>query len=546
MSKDRRHAAIMFTDIVGYTTLMGSDEDRAFEILGKNREIHTKLIVQFNGTLIKEMGDGMLISFSLASDAVRCAIEIQKACKEQIIPLKIGIHEGEMIFVGADVFGDGVNIASRIQNNAEGGRIFISNSVYQNIKNKTGIEAEFVEEMTFKNVDEPVWIYKVHYEGEDDENINKAIKVSQPRSKELEKSIAVLPFINDSPDKENEYFINGIGEAILDNLCKIEEIRVISRTSVEQYREHPKPTPVIADEMNVNYILEGSGQKYGNKVRLTLQLVDARNDKHLWSSPYNREIVIEDIFSLQSEIAELVGTEVEAIITPNEKHLIEKIPTANPKAYDAYLKGKFYLNNATSNNLDTAMHYFELSKDKDPEFALAYASIGIVWAFRQQLGFVTPDEGAPKMMAAIERALELDSKLAEAHNMMALISFVGMWDWKGAELSFKKAIAINPNLAEVHAVYSHLLNVTGRPKEAMEHIELALKLDPYNPMIKVWYSNDLVFVRRYDDAISVSREVLEMNPTMFMAFDALWPWFRAASPWMIFSPWPRNTRNTPR
>ena len=166
MSEERRLAAIMFTDIVGYTALMGSDEDKAFNMLKRNHEIHENLIKQFNGTLIKEIGDGTLASFSLASDAVRCAMEIQKACKEQNIPLKIGIHEGEMVFAGADVLGDGVNIASRLQESAEEGCITISGSVYRDIKNKAGIRTEFIEEKSFKNVDEPIRVYKVLCEEE--------------------------------------------------------------------------------------------------------------------------------------------------------------------------------------------------------------------------------------------------------------------------------------------------------------------------------------------------------------------------------------------
>ena len=161
MSQDRRHAAIMFTDIVGYTKLMGEDEDRAFEVLKKNQEIHNELIEQFNGTLIKEMGDGMLVSFDLASDAVRCAIEIQNTSKEQGIPLKIGIHQGEVVFADADVLGDGVNIASRLQENAEAGSINLSGRVNSDVKNKAGISTKFVEEKTFKNVDEPIKVYQV-------------------------------------------------------------------------------------------------------------------------------------------------------------------------------------------------------------------------------------------------------------------------------------------------------------------------------------------------------------------------------------------------
>ena len=188
--------AIVFTDIVGYTALMGSDEDKAFKVLRKNREIHSSCINQFHGTLIKEMGDGMLISFDLPSDAVRCAIEIQKVCKKQGIPLKIGIHEGEMVFEGNDVLGDGVNIASRIQDNTDEGSIMISDTVYRDVKNKAGISAQFIGEKTFKNVDETIKVYKVYPE----DTGNEKMKVATPISGN--KSIAVLPFLNMSNDPD--------------------------------------------------------------------------------------------------------------------------------------------------------------------------------------------------------------------------------------------------------------------------------------------------------------------------------------------------------
>ena len=226
MQKERKDAAIMFTDIVGYTALMGSDEDRAFETLRKNREIHSKLIEEFHGTLIKEMGDGMLISFGLASEAVRCAIEIQKACKAHEIPLKIGIHEGEMVFEGNDVLGDGVNIASGIQDDTRDGCILISGSVYRDIKNKADIQTEFIGEKVFKNVDDLIKIYEVIY----DEVTVK--KISNPPKNHNEKpSIAVLPFVNMSNDEEQEYFCDGITEEIINALTHIEELKVIARTS---------------------------------------------------------------------------------------------------------------------------------------------------------------------------------------------------------------------------------------------------------------------------------------------------------------------------
>jgi TolB-like protein len=348
--------------------------------------------------------------------------------------------------------------------------------------------------------------------------IPKLLKFSRP----IEKSIAVLPFINDSPSDSITYFMNGVMEEILANLQTVKNLRVISRTSVEQYRKQTKSIPEIAKELGVNYIAEGSGQKYSNKFRFRVQLIRASKDSHLWAKSYEKEIKdVKDIFSIQSEIAQAIAEELEAAITSQEKQLIEKIPTVNLEAYDAYLKGQFYLYKATSTDLDTAMQCFELAKDKDPQFARAYAGIGLVWIFRQQLGWAHPDEAGTKGMASIMRALELDSTIAEVHYTLAGMNVYGLWDWKAGESAFKKAIAIKPNYAEAHGLYSHLLNIMGRPEEAMEHIELALKLDPQNPTIKVWYSQDLLYAHRYDDVISVSREVFEKNPNMFMALDAL-------------------------
>jgi tetratricopeptide (TPR) repeat protein len=248
----------------------------------------------------------------------------------------------------------------------------------------------------------------------------------------------------------------------------------------------------------------------------------AAKESHLWGESYQQKISdAEDIFRIQSQIAEAIAKELKAVITPQEKGLIEKIPTKELEAYDAFLKGQFYWRKLTKNDLDTALQYFELAKEKDPKYALAFAGICDVWIGRQQMGFASPAEAGPKAYEAVMKALELDSNRAEVHYTLAIMNTWGMWDWKGGESAFIKAIELNPNHAEAHAYYSHLLNIVGRPKEAMEEIELALKLDPHNPLLKSLFSADLLIVRRYDEAIKAARDAIKMDPTAPVALSML-------------------------
>jgi TolB-like protein len=345
---------------------------------------------------------------------------------------------------------------------------------------------------------------------------------------EFEKSIAVLPFINDSPDQENTYFINGVMEEILNNLQRIKDLRVISRTSVEQYRGQGKPISEIAEELGVNYIVEGSGQRYGNSFRLRTQLIMAAKETHLWGESFQKNIKsAEDIFGIQTQIAETIATELKAVITPQEKQIIEKIPTVNLEAYEAYLKGQFYLNKFTPSDLDSAMQNFELAKELDPNYALAYTGICDVWAYRQQWGLVTPAEGNPKSMEAVMRAYALDSNNAVVLYTLAGKKTWGMFDWVEGESGFKKSISLNPNSAITHAAYSHLLNILGRPQEALEQIDIALKLDPMNPFITTFYGVDLYMARKYDEAIRAFKDALNLSPGYPFALTNLWHVYHA-------------------
>jgi len=328
---------------------------------------------------------------------------------------------------------------------------------------------------------------------------------------QYEKSIAVLPFRNDSPDEENQYFINGTMEAILDNLCKIEDLKVISRTSVEQYRNTTKSIPQIAKELNVSYILEGSGQKYGDDIKLTVQLLDAVNDKHMWSSPYHRKI--NDIYAIQSEIAQAIGTELKAIITPEEKQKIEKIPTENTEAYENYLLGLHYYNEGTEENLLRALDYYKNAVANDNKFALAYTGISLAYMRLLFDANWSPDEVYPKAREAALKALELDNSLSEAHVALANIKFYNDWDFKAAEKEFETAIGLNSNNPDAFSYFAQLLYVSCRFKEALDRIKQALALDPNSEGLKIWHEFYSYQVFKDGNAIVMLKKGVEKNPS---------------------------------
>jgi TolB-like protein len=340
----------------------------------------------------------------------------------------------------------------------------------------------------------------------------------------MERSIAVLPFRNDSPEDSTQYFMDGVMEELLNNLQTIKSLRVCGRTSVEKYREQNKTISEIARELGVNYIIEGSGQKSGKSLRMRVQLIAAekKREKHIWANSFEQEnIDLKTYFKTQSSFAEEIANELNAALTQEEKQLIEKMPTQSLSAYEAYLKGQVYWRKLTQVDIETAIKYFDLAKEIDPDYAPAYAGISIAWAGLVQSGYVSPEEGGPNIMSSLTRALELDSTLADVQYTLACITTWVLWDWAGGESAFKKAININPNFPEARAYYSHFLNMLGRPDEAREQIDLALKLDPANPLIMSIYSIDLIFFKRYDEAITVANEALVLDPTAPVALSAL-------------------------
>ncbi len=322
-------------------------------------------------------------------------------------------------------------------------------------------------------------------------------------------SLAVLPLENFSRDPEQEYFADGITEALITDLSKISALKVISRTSVMQYKGVKKPLPQIARELNVDAVVEGSVQRAGNHVRITTQLIEAATDRHLWAETYERDL--SNVLALESEVAQAIASEIRVKVTPQEKVQLASARPVSPAAYEAYLKGRYHWNKRTPEGIKTAIEYFQQSIEKDPNYALAYA--GLADCYVVNVNPSPPREKMPKAKAAATKALQLDDTLAEAHTSLASVLTKYDWDWPGAEKEFKRAIELNPRYAEAHEWYgAWYLVPMGRLQEAIAEEKRAQELDPVSLIINFELGIVLYYAREYDQAIEQFRKTLELNP----------------------------------
>jgi len=498
MQKHRKLAAIMFTDIVGYTSLMSKNEQKAFQILQKNRDIQKPLIKKFNGELLKEMGDGTLSSFGSVIDAVNCALDIQNSLIDEAeLKLRIGIHIGDVVFDGGDVFGDGVNVASRIENLAEVGGTCVSGQVYANVRNKPNIETTFLGEKTLKNVDEPIKIYSLIRKGLPT-TLTKSETTLKPSTMKSKPSIAVLPFINMSTNQEQEYFCDGMAEEILNALANVEDLRVVARTSSFVFKGKHEDIREIGKKLNVETVLEGSIRKAGNQLRITAQLINVTDGYHLWSERFDREL--EDVFAIQDEISLSIVEALKVKLLKKEKTAIKKQPTENIEAYNFYLLSRFHYNKG---DWEKGLEYCRQAIDMDQNFAVAYAGIAEGYARLEKI-----DEARN----AAEKALQIDNTLAEAHTVIAWLSLYYDWDFPAAESVFKKAIILNPGYAGAHQQYAKYLRIMGRFDESIVEIKRARELDPlplgtYAEAIAIY-----LLLGMYDEALEQYQKSVEIDP----------------------------------
>jgi len=413
---DRRLAAIMFTDFVGFTALGQANEELALQLLEEHRGLVRPIIAKHGGVEVKTMGDAFLVEYPSALEAVRCAIEIQRAIhernsdlpRERQVQLRIGVHLGDVIHNRGDILGDAVNVSSRIEPLASPEGVCISEQVHDQVRNKMGLQFEKLEGKTLKNVSLPLDIYRIVMPWEAKEQQEPSL---EPRR------IAVLPLKNMSPDPNDEYFADGMTEELITALSSIRELTVIARTSVMQYKDAPKRIADIGRELSVGSLIEGSVRKSGNKVRITVQLIDARNEGHLWAQSYDKEL--DDVFVVQSEVAQKVSDALKVKLVEADVRRIKRGATKNADAYNAYLKGMFYWNKRTPDALKKAAELFQESIGLDPTFALGYAGVAQAYNVMAANHYDDPETYFTKSKDYALKALSLDDDLAEAHTVLA-------------------------------------------------------------------------------------------------------------------------------
>jgi TolB-like protein/class 3 adenylate cyclase len=468
-------AAILFADIVGYTAMMQEDENEAVKKINRFREAVELISSGLNGKIIQYYGDGSLLLFNSSTDAVEFAKLLQEDLGEpEGIPVRIGIHMGDVLLQGGNVFGDVVNIASRIQAMAPPGGIYISEMVNSNIANKKEIESVFIKEEKLKNVKEPVKIYEVITRNS--QPVLPFFSSYEPVAKSIdENSIAVLPFANMSSDQEQEYFSDGLTEDIITQLSKIKSLKVISRTSVMQYKKNQKPIREIGNELGVAVILEGSVQRYGEHVRITAQLINASSDDHLWAESYDRPV--KDIFSIQREVAMAIASVLNTKLSKKETQNLDNTPTVDVQAYDLYLRGKFLVEKRNKTDLLIARELFHQALNKDKSFAIAYSGLADTYLLSSYRGYEDPDIMLPLAKKHIDMALSLDSSSGEIQ------ATLGYWyhqtfNWKDAEKTYRKAIGLNPNQSNVYLWLAILLEAKEAKEEAAKIYDKGSEINP--------------------------------------------------------------------
>jgi TolB-like protein/class 3 adenylate cyclase/AraC-like DNA-binding protein len=506
--KVRQLAAVMFADIVGYTALMQSDEQVASNVRARHREVFLQQHKLHQGKIIQYYGDGVLSVFKSAIEAATCAIEIQKLLQEGYpVPLRIGIHLGDIVFDKTEVYGDGVNFASRIESMGVAGAILLSGKLNDELKNHHHISTISLGHFELKNVVGPVEVFAVTNEG---------IKV--PMATELKgkqtiknKTIAVLPFVNMSNSKENEYFSDGITEEIITALSRIKSLRVTSRTSSFFFKNKNIPVKQIGTELNVSTILEGSVRLSGDTVRITAQLIQAEKDFHFWSQTWDRKL--ENIFEIQDEISLLIAEKLREQFGHFEiqDHLVDK-QTNNIHAYEYSLKAKFHANKWNPEDKRIAISLYEKALELDANHTESYLGLADCYGFMATIGFMPYEEAWGKSAQLTNKALLLNDQLPGVHYQLSYISFFTACDYRESFKQTTKAIELKPNYVEAQQFMSFLYIIAGEKEKSHEHLEIALCIDPLSQETLFFSAYFSYMLEDYTSSLEQLDRCLQHNP----------------------------------
>ena len=508
----RRLGAIMFTDVVGYTAMSSRDEGSALELLKKLRAMLNLVFPRFEGRVVKTMGDGFLVEFASAVEAVNCAVEVQGEMARfnsssglgKQVKVRVGIHVGDVVHSGGDVLGDAVNVASRVEAEAPPGGICVTRQVADQVEGKVKWRLDSMGTRELRNLPNPVELYAVQTEA--------GTTVLDPGQRPERNRVAILPFSNLSPDPNDRYFADGITEELISTVSKIGELSVISRSSAMRYKDTSLPMKQVGKELGVGAILEGSVRKAGNRVRIAAQLIEVDADRYVWSQSYDRDLT--DVFGVQGEIAEQVAQGLKVQLLSKEKAKLETKATGSPEAYNLYLKGRFYLNERTEDGTKKAVRYFESALQADPKFAKAYSGLADCHLIFADYGWMVPAEAGERAKSNALKALSLDGSLAEAHASLGLTYVNHGWDFEAGEREFKKAVELNPNYAAAFHWYAVSLSFQRRYEEALAQVKRALELDPFSLVLNQSLGVALLGLARYDEAMEMFRKVEEENPRL--------------------------------
>ncbi len=514
----RKLTAILSADVKGYSRLMSADEVTTIRTLGTYREQMTTLIGQYRGRVIDSPGDNLLAEFASAVDAVQGAVEIQRELKqrnetlppEQRMEFRIGINVGDVIVEGDRIYGDGVNIAARLEGLADGGGICISGAVHEQVENKLQFTYTDLGEQTVKNIARPVRVFRVLLEPRPETEGEEHSETTPPLALPDKPSIVVLPFLNLSGDTEQEYFSDGITEDLITDLSKLSGLFVISRNSAFLYKGKAVRPEQVSKEVGVRYLLEGSVRKAGNRVRITAQLIDATTGYHLWAERYDREL--QDIFAVQDEVTQKIVTALKVKLTPSEQERVHRAPTNNLEAYDFFLRGLECHSHRTEEANTQARQMFERAIALDAQFAAAYAMLGRTYLTELVFQLGKKDLAVERLFVLAQRAVALDDTLPIAHETLAY-AYLGQKQYDQAIAAAQRAIALDPNSADAHVTLGEILCFAGQPEKALALVEQAMRLNPRYPMSYLWsLGQAYAFLGRTDEAIATVKRVLVRNP----------------------------------